>query len=665
MTEPMRYRGPDGIRHEARGPAAFGHLMLHTTPESLRETQPLAGPDGRTLLAADARLDNRESLLPALGLDERATDADVILAAYDRWGADCPKHFVGDFAFALWDDRREELLCVRDHFGIRSFYYVYEPGAFAAFATEMKGLLALDEVSGEVREARVADFLLLELKDAAATPYQGMHRLPPAHTLRITKDRATLAPYWTLDPDRDVVLDSDEAYVAEFRRLFEQAVRARMRTAFPIGSHLSGGMDSSSVAVVAREVLRERGGLPLPTISSRFETVLDSDEREFYETVIAQGDIAPHYVALDAYGPLSEWEELAEVEDDIYTGGNHYLIWYLKKTSAEAGLRVVLDGMDGDTVVSHGMPYVSELALQGRWTEMTDLMHAMNSRFEGPVHDKVLDWHVYPAIERLRRARRWGTLVRGLRALQRAFGVPFRRSLFHHVLKKELPAPVLGVLRRLTGRRVLGTLLTQQPGGTVLDIVNPAFRARMEAERTASKLDVEAFMSVREEQVAALGSAGLTADVAETYGRMAAYFGVEVRHPFMDVRLIEFIVGIPGRLRLKDGWPRWILRAALADLLPEKIQKRTSKASMEHNFHFGITVRDRARFDRIIAEDLDRYAHYINVPVVREMYHRITTNPKFYSHESSAVWRAAILVLLLDRAAERRAAKHAAAPLAA
>lgn len=647
MVQAMAHRGPDGIRTWAQGAAALGHCMLHTTPESLREVQPLEHAAPPLVLAADARLDNRDDLLPELGLGPDATDADAILAAYVRWGTDCARHLVGDFAFAVWDEANGQLYCARDPFGLRSFYYHHAPGTHFAFGTEMRALFALPDVPKRVNEVRLADFLLLELGDQETTSFEDVLRLPGAHALTVTADGLRLERYWALDPDFELELPSDEAYAAEFKRLFTQSVRARVRSAFPVGSQLSGGIDSSSAACVARDVLREEGRLPLHTFSNIFDVLPQCDEREYIQAVLDQGGFEPHFIHADANGPLTDWERVSAHEDELYTGPNHFLVWHIIDEVARAGVRVVLDGLDGDTVVSHGTTYMTELARAGRWEQFSNEATALAARMPGTTLEGLFLSHGLPVLRERRAKRQWRTLRRDFADVQRLFGYAPSKLVYRRFVQPAVSAAVHRISRALRRRADAISGARERPGGQVLPIISVEFAARIAPlrKKTAKEPAPE---TVRAEQVKALQGAsfGFT---AELYGRVAARMGVEIRHPFMDVRFVEFCVSLPARLRLHDGWTRWIAREALRDVLPEEVSTRAGKVSMEVNFQRGVAVLDRAVFDRVMTDEVGRFARYVDVDAVRQAYERVTERAKFYSHDANAVWRATAITLLLGR----------------
>ncbi len=265
---------------------------------------------GELVLTADARLDNREELIGGLGLDDRPpgeiTDSQLILAAYERWGEDCPKHLVGDFAWVIWDGRQQTLFAARDHFGAKPFYYYFDQDRILVFASEIQAILAVPGVPRQLNEVMVADYLLPRFDDQTITFYQGILRLPPAHCLRYGPGGVKTWSYWSLDPSRELRCKSPQDYLEGFHHHFLEAVRPRLRSAFPVGAMLSGGLDSSAITCVARHLLASGNGPPLKTFSAIFPKVPESDEQPFINAVLAQGNLEPHYIHGDELNPLGD-----------------------------------------------------------------------------------------------------------------------------------------------------------------------------------------------------------------------------------------------------------------------------------------------------------------------------------------------------------------------
>lgn len=249
MWSILSHRGPDGGSVWMDGAIGLGHQMLWTTPESLIEQMPFIKPGPGLAIVADARIDNREELITKLALKNEPatsrTDSQLILSAYEKWGEDCVDRLIGDFAFAIWDGRAQSLFCARDHFGIRPFYYFYKNGSCFLFATEIKSLLTVPIVPRRLNETRVADYLDSFVEDEEITFYQDIKRLPRSQLLRISRTACKFRQYWSLDPKHEIRFSSNEEYAEAFREQFFQAVACRLRSAFPVGASLSGGLDSS------------------------------------------------------------------------------------------------------------------------------------------------------------------------------------------------------------------------------------------------------------------------------------------------------------------------------------------------------------------------------------------------------------------------------------
>ncbi len=239
MLETMAHRGWDASGAWLDGPVGLGHRMLWTTPESREEKLPAVSAARDLVVTADARIDNRDELLRGLDLSDETprtiTDSELILASYRRWGEGCVEHLLGDFAFAIWDLRRERLFCARDHIGLKPFYYHYRSEGIFVFGSEVKALLAVPAVPRRVNGGRVAGFLVGLYEDPTATFHDEILRLAPAHCMTVSREGISLRRYWELDPSRELRLGSDaeyaEASASSSRRRFAAASGVGIRWA--------------------------------------------------------------------------------------------------------------------------------------------------------------------------------------------------------------------------------------------------------------------------------------------------------------------------------------------------------------------------------------------------------------------------------------------------
>lgn len=629
MLGTMAHRGPDGTHVWTDGALGLGHGMLHTTPESLHEVLPWTDPASGLTITADARIDNREELTEALGLGAEAKalpDSAFILRAYERWGQECLDHLVGDFAFAIWNPRARRLFCARDQFGIRPFYYYWKPGRFLTFATELKAMLALPEVPKRLNEVNLADNLVILREDDTSTIYEGLVHLPRAHAMTLADGELRLWRYYTLAPRQDMEGWSDEAYIEGFRELFEEAVRCRVRSAFPVGSHLSGGLDSSAVACVARDILAERGER-LHTFTLTFESVPECDESNYAEEVIAQGGFVPHYVAGDALGPLSNLEELYTLLDDRSVGGNQHNVWAMLKAGRDAGVRVMLDGIDGDNTVGHGFRYLSELAEGGAWDVFAREVRVLVERHRDADHghpferavgslNSLVTQQAYPVLEKLAEEKCVVKLARAVLALRREFGVSPRQTLGSVWRRLLVPRAVLQRRKRVYVSEGGEQMLAALDSGFVSRV---RIRERMETSLVDSYL-AEAALGEREYQQRLLGSAMLQL-LLTTTSHFGSHFQIEPRHPFMDRRLIEYCLALPPSLSLRNGWPRYFLRKSLETVMPRDVTRRIGKTDMTAGFVHGLIHHDGKHLQTVLSSP-GLLANYLDLSSLRRLHER-------------------------------------------
>lgn len=609
MVDVLAHRGPDGAAVWHEGPVGLGHRMLHTTPESLHETLPLVRREARLAITSDARLDNREELIRAFGLQDRPAgeipDSELILAAYEKWGEACPEHLLGDFAFAVWDSRRQQLFCARSPFGLRAFFYTATDQLFA-FATEIKGLLCLEAVPRRLDETRVVDYLLSEFDDLEITFYRDVRRLPPAHALTVSHSGFRLRCYWRLDPSREVRLRSDREYAEALGALFSDAVRCRTRSAFPVGSMLSGGLDSSAVACVAHDLIASEGHGTLHTFSAVFPTLAECDETRFMQAVLSQRVMESHPIQAEKLSPLEDLSRVLWHADEAVFAFTGNIPWAVYRAASEQSVRVVLDGFDGDTTISHGDAALREYALSGRWLMLLQ---------ESLRYSHLRREPVFTELARVVRDCGGETLT----------GLLARKSGHSGGCQLNSPLPPLNS-DFITGFAV---------GERLEKFVVPR------AVRPATQ---------RLEHFARL-SRGVHVYLAEFNDRSAAAFGVEPRSPFWDRRLVEFCLALPPEQKMQGGWDRIILRRAMQGILPPEVQWRRGKIDFKPFFLRNLLAMERARLDAIVLNGSGCLAKLFDVPRLKECYRNLLVEPmNATERDIVSVWKAVSLALWLEHA---------------
>jgi asparagine synthase (glutamine-hydrolysing) len=583
MVDALAHRGPDGSGVWCMGPAGLGHQLLRAGPDVPGRPWPRIGAGGSAVLTADARIDNRDELIRLLNLGgtpaAEVTDADLILGSYERWGDRCAERLLGDFAFAIWDVRRQRLFCARDHFGIKPFYYHHRPDRLFAFGSEIKPLLACPDVPRRLNETKVGDFLGWAGEDREITFYEGVYRLPAAHTLSISPGGITLHQYWSLDPEREIRYSSDEQYVEAFRELFMDAVRCRIPEGFGVGSTLSGGLDSSAVACAARDILAEREALPLRTFSLRFPGTPHSDEGAYIDSVLQQDGFVPHAVNANDFGAIGALAPHLNQLDEPPYAHTIGLQFALLSAARSLNTRVMLDGMFGDSTISHARWVLPELARKGKIIALGRAV-LQRARVMEQAPWWILKRHALRPLASPRQLKLWQQL-RGRE--ERPAG---RRSVLNAALVERHDL-------KQRHQRMRARYLLQKP-----------------TERAAHRLEI---------------SSGTFQRTAELLDSVAALMQVEVRYPFSDRRLIEFCLAMPGEQKIHGGWSRSILRRGMAESLPPLVRDRTDKADLSHWILNALSGVDQERLAELMARvrgGSDTICAFLDEDAMDESYRR-------------------------------------------
>jgi asparagine synthase (glutamine-hydrolysing) len=579
MTDIIGHRGPDGAGYWLDGPVGLGHRMLHTTPESLRETQPLLDETGNLCLTLDGRVDNREELRTALedkGTKLRTdTDAELVLQAYECWGEECPKKMIGDFAFVIWDGRMRQLFCARDPLGVKPFYY-YTDGRTFLYGSELRQLFEHTAVRREPNEGMIGEYLACAITDNQETLYWDVFRLPPAHFLLVQPGQLQKERYWDIDPARKIWYRTDGEYAEHFLDIFKEAVRCRLRSYGRVGAELSGGVDSSSIVGVIQSLYCEQG-----LTNSGFETFslvfpgLPCDESAYIQDVVRMWNVKSNTVRPDESETSCYAEEVRRYLD-FPEDPNGVVSYSLMSLAREKGFRVVLTGSGGDEWFT------------GSFYHYADFMR----------HLKI------PSLIRQ---------LRYDRQLSDDSGVPA-------VIFPSLPLLRVGLLPLVpqTARRVIKWALRRD--GMPPWIAAPFARRIQLAERLRKNNTRPQFQSFAQEDIHSTLVSGWLSQGKESGNRSQSWFGLERRHPFLDRRVVEFAFALPEEQRWRRDQPKFVLRQAMQGLLPETITQRLTKADFSHVFVEAFHALGGERlFDSLTIASIG----WVDGAQVREMYRQM------------------------------------------
>ena len=542
FTHSLTHRGPDGfgIEHFPEARLWLGHRRLAILDLSERARQPMSYAEGRYWLTYNGEVYNyielREELRRLGHRFVSNSDSEVILAAYAQWGPECQLRFNGMWAFAIWDVQERRLFLSRDRFGVKPLHYSDHAGAFV-FASELKAFLALPWIDGAFDPEIVAE-TLTNIGQQEATPYTllpGVRRLPAGHAMLVKADGSLQINAWwnTLDhlPQPRAKLDEQ---AEEFRALFFDACRIRLRSNVPLATALSGGLNSSAVACTLAELTRRGGAVEgAPQDSQRaFIACFPGpyDERPHTTDVIDRTGMKPYYQVIDDNQALENIENVIFAHETIYwfpSVGS----WMLYRAMRGAGVQVCLEGEGSDGLLGSNPEYI-----------MAELEQAVISR----------DW------------RRYFELRRVLRGL-----VGGNFNISH--------ASIFGELRWFAKR-----------GLKRLQLLDPTRKAVRSLRAQLHRISGDNFMSDPHLETRLITYAGPFRFAATDprnfppmqltgFDQLSMANGVESRMPFLDWRLVTFGFTLPNESRNGEGYTKRILRVAMQGLMPDSVRLRTSK----------------------------------------------------------------------------------------
>lgn len=481
--------------------------------------QPMSSSDGRYWIIFNGEIYNYRELRGQLSEHNHkfhtTSDTEVILAAYQQWGESCVEQLNGMFALAIWDTVAKKIFIARDRFGEKPLHYVYVPGQLFAFASEMKALWAAGVARPQIHEETLALFTeYAQVETGEQTIYQNILRLPQAHALTLTANgRVEKRRYWDIDPRVRIDDWSDERCVEQFRELLISSVNLRLHADVPVGSSLSGGLDSSTIVGVINRLLPESS--VQKTFSARFDDP-SRDEGKWMDLVTTRNRVERHDV-----WPTAErfFEELSDVfwhQEEPFTSTSVYAQWNVMRLAKENRVTVLLDGQGADEMLAGYHSYFNEIT--------DDLLNSLNL-------PGYLKW------------RRDCLFLHGV--------VP---GSFSRVLRQKMPAPI---------KRLVKKGLREDPAQ--VEPANPVYPR--EFARVSSLRKLLWWNTTRQGLVELLRYAD----------RNSMAHSREVRLPFLDHRLVELVFKLPDRFLIRDGWTKWILRQAFTDCVPAEISRRIDK----------------------------------------------------------------------------------------
>jgi asparagine synthase (glutamine-hydrolysing) len=516
--------------------------MLHNTPESLNETLPGKSRSGRYVITSSARLDNREELFRALDVPyherNNMPDSSLIMRAYEKWEEQCPNHLTGDWMFAIWDIHKRKFFIARDHHGNTGLYYYLSQHLFV-FSSCIKGIFALPEIPVHLNELRIAQILVFWPENGGPTAYRDILRLTPAHCMIVTRNNVTLRQYWRLEETPKLHLRSDREYVEAFLEVYAEAVRCRLRSLRPVGVTLSGGLDSGSVAALAAREMRQEGkrlqafsSVPMYDVEGLAGPNFGDETPFIQATARSAGNIDVTFVRAEDISPLMGIKRfIALFDEPCHAASNAYWIVALLEEAKRRGVGTLLTGQGGNATVSwNGAGYLAQLA----------------------------------------RKRQWKVIWKEMLALKRLHNRPLWRIVLGRVVKPFIPPRLLGTWSRILSgkeawekysainRHITDTLNINEQ--MYLHGPNPLFGYGCHTGKNR--------FSIIEPGRSTLGF---------FWQESGMGFGIEVRDPTFDRRVMEFCLSIPDDQYVRKGADRFLIRRAMDGFLPPEVLWNTRK----------------------------------------------------------------------------------------
>jgi asparagine synthase (glutamine-hydrolysing) len=559
LVDSLLYCGPDGHGSWLGNSIGLGHTMLRTTHESSAECQP-AALGGRYWISADARLDARAELRSQLDLSNDGsahpiTDSELILRSYAKWGSACVEHLRGDFSFAIWDASNKRLFCARDQFGIKPFYYA-NVGSVLVFSNALDCIRLHPAVSSNLNDLAISDLLLFDIiREPGATAFAEIRRLPPAHILECGPSGISVRRYWSLPTCDSLHFKRSGDCVEQFRELLDRAVADRLRTA-SAGVLMSGGLDSTTIAASARRNLSRTGSVSgLYAYTEVFDSLIPHEERRYASLAAKVLGIPIEFHVIDDIGLRKPQNQ----EDSYWPEPMHS------------------PGSDG------GVAQLRQVASKGRV--------ALTGYGADPAFSSMISVHFLDMLRKMQFGRALSAAIRYFSAEGR-FSRLYLRKRWHRLFAPKSNTP-------------------SYPGWLNRDLEKQLdLPERWNAAGQSSAPNAAVRPVAYEAMVDPLWPA-----LFEGYDPGVTRVPVEVRHPFFDLRLVDFLLALPALPWCSD---KQLLREAGRGVLPDQVRLRRKSPLLADPLTVLLARPESAWVDSF--EDVPALSRYVERHLVPKVY---------------------------------------------
>ena len=538
MTDVLVHRGPDAEGHWVNSSTALGSRRLSIIDLSIAGNQPMRYLDRYTIIHNGEvynYLELKEDLQKKGYCFSSKTDTEVITAAYDCWGEECVDLFDGMFAFAIWDEKEKELFAARDRFGEKPFFYFIDKEQFV-FASEMKALWAAG-IERKVNLKLLFNYLTIGYTDNPNIPeetfFENISKLPAASYLKfsISNLKFEITNYWDIEIENENKKITDSEAIEQFGSLFQQSVKRRLRSDVPVGTSLSGGLDSSSIIAALHQLTTHNSPMEFfRTQFTAFSSIFpgfEKDESAFAKLVVDKFHLQHYTTIPDETSLQNDLEKLFYYQEEPFSSASIYAQYKVYELAKQHGIKVLLDGQGADETLAGYHKYY-----KWYWQELFR-KRKLSSSYELQAAKEV------GIIEKFG----WKNRVAAL--------FPEFATIF---LERQY---LLNALRHEDLTKDFTRLQSKE-----------AYYITPEIFTLNGVLYFNTCMHGLEE-------------LLRYADRNSMAHGREVRLPFLNHELVEFIFSLPANFKIRNGWTKWLLRETMKDKLPGEIVWRKDKTGFE------------------------------------------------------------------------------------
>ncbi len=575
MTDLVQHRGPDnkGIIELLRGKVFLGHRRLSIIDLTDEANQPMSYDEDTLWIVFNGEIYNYIELRNELELAgyhfKTRSDTEVILASYKQWGINCLNRFNGMFAFVVVDVQNKKIFAARDRLGVKPIYYTTMPGKFIAFASEIKQFTAIEGWKAKINNQRFFDYLAKGLIDhTEETMFKNVYQLRGGQYMLIDIEASNSSflkikkeTWWSLDSiqnNENITLHDASSHLIH---LLEDSVRLRLRSDVPVGSCLSGGLDSSTIVCLIARLLK---GQNIDELQNTFSSCFNNkkyDEREYIEEVILHTNAKSHYIFPEPDSLFGNLDKITWHQDEPFGSTSIFAQWCVFSLAKQHNTKVMLDGQGADELLAGYHPFL--------WIWLAGFI-------------RKLDFvSFYKELLSVRSKHRYSFLK-------------LMVNSFHSVSPS--------ILRR-TGRSLAG--IPDVPSWINRDILK-----KTGIEKT-STTDIAPDKSLKMMSKRYLLTTNLP-HLLHYEDRNSMAHSIEARVPFLDYRIVEFVYSLPDNFKISDGETKFILRHAITNLVPNKIRVRQDKMGFVTPEELWIKDTHTEEFQKKLEESVGNIGLWIN-----------------------------------------------------